>query len=301
MSTGSNAELPPGELCAKVGREDLLPAVMALERGQVCGADEALRLVVEARPSTSTSAAARRAGVPVAPDRRLVRRAGRPRTCSSRRRARRRPRRRARPSRRSPRAATRGRSAAPTNRRTARRTRPRAPARAAPHRGGARALGVASRNAPRRVAHRRARRTSAPRSRSRTCATARSSPRAARAARNAESTPPESRTPTGTSLTRCARTESRRRDAQLFDELRLLVLRGAPSIGAGRAKRRASTRPSSQISRCPGGSLRISRKIVSGAGIELNARNASSASRSISPRGSARSSEANASSPSAAR
>ena len=50
MSTGSNAERAPGELRAKLGREDLLPAVMPLERGQVCGADEALRLVVEARP-----------------------------------------------------------------------------------------------------------------------------------------------------------------------------------------------------------------------------------------------------------
>ena len=54
---------------------------------------------------------------------------------------------------------------------------------------------------------------------------------------------------------------------------------------------------SSQTSVCPAGSLRISRKIEYGAGIELNARNASSASRSISPRGSARSSDANASSP----
>jgi len=49
-----------------------------------------------------------------------------------------------------------------------------------------------------------------------------------------------------------------------------------------------------------GGSFRASRKIVSGVGIELKARKASSASRSISPRGSDSSSEANSSpSPSA--
>ena len=38
------------ELRAGLGREDLLPRVMPLERRQVRGADEALRLVVEARP-----------------------------------------------------------------------------------------------------------------------------------------------------------------------------------------------------------------------------------------------------------
>jgi hypothetical protein len=41
----------------------------------------------------------------------------------------------------------------------------------------------------------------------------------------------------------------------------------------------------------------MSRKIEYGAGIELNARNASSAAASISPRGSARSSDANSSVP----
>ena len=40
----------PGELGARGRREDLLPAVVALERRQVRGADEALRPVVEARP-----------------------------------------------------------------------------------------------------------------------------------------------------------------------------------------------------------------------------------------------------------
>ena len=39
----------PGERGARVRREDLLPAVVALERRQVRGADEALRAVVEAR------------------------------------------------------------------------------------------------------------------------------------------------------------------------------------------------------------------------------------------------------------
>ena len=38
-----------GELRAKVGREDLLPTVVAFEWRQVCRAHEALRLVVEAR------------------------------------------------------------------------------------------------------------------------------------------------------------------------------------------------------------------------------------------------------------
>ena len=44
------AVAPAGQLGARVGREDLLPGVMALERRQVRPADEALRLVVEARP-----------------------------------------------------------------------------------------------------------------------------------------------------------------------------------------------------------------------------------------------------------
>ena len=80
-----------------VRREDLLPAVMALERRQMRGADEALGLVVEARaggrgrkPLDQRPRDARETG-------RRARRGGRRRTCSSRRRARRRPRRRARP------------------------------------------------------------------------------------------------------------------------------------------------------------------------------------------------------------
>ncbi len=40
----------PGQLGPGLAREDLLPAVVALERRQVRGADEALRPVVEARP-----------------------------------------------------------------------------------------------------------------------------------------------------------------------------------------------------------------------------------------------------------
>ena len=67
--------------------------------------------------------------------------------------------------------------------------------------------------------------------------------------------------------------------------------------GPGRASRSISTPLSVQRSRWPAGSLRVSRKIEYGAGIELKARNASSASRSISPRGSARSSDANSSTP----
>ena len=82
--------------------------------------------------------------------------------------------------------------------------------------------------------------------------------------------------------------------AQLLDQLGLVVV-AQLERGPARAARSARSRvlPFSQTSRWPAGSLRVSRKIVSGAGIELKARNASSASRSISPRGRARSSEAN--------
>ena len=86
--------------------------------------------------------------------------------------------------------------------------------------------------------------------------------------------------------------------AQLLDELRLVaVAQLASAAGPGRAYRSSETAPSSQTRTWPAGSLRTSRKIEYGAGIELKARNASSASRSISPRGSARSSEAKRSSP----
>src|SRR3954452_2749694 len=47
---GIERRLPPGQLRPQVGREDLLPAVMALEGRQVSGAHEALGLVIEARP-----------------------------------------------------------------------------------------------------------------------------------------------------------------------------------------------------------------------------------------------------------
>ena len=154
------------QLRAQVRREDLLPAVMALERRQVRGADEPLRLVVEARLRGRASAGARRAGARAARAARRGRRADRRRTCSSRRRARRRPRPRARPSRAPPRAARRGTSAARTSRRTARRTPRRAPAAAAAGRAARAARGGSSRSARRRAARRRARRSCAPRSRS---------------------------------------------------------------------------------------------------------------------------------------
>ena len=51
-----------GQLGARVGGEDLLPAVMPLERRQVRGAHEPLRLVVEARLARGRRAAPRRAG-----------------------------------------------------------------------------------------------------------------------------------------------------------------------------------------------------------------------------------------------
>ncbi len=62
--------------------------------------------------------------------------------------------------------------------------------------------------------------------------------------------------------------------AQLFGEL---VLRAASGSRRRAPRRRGrsggiSTSPPSQASRCPGGSLRASAKIVSGAGIELKAR-----------------------------
>src|SRR5204862_773255 len=44
------ATTPAGQLRPRVRREDLLPAVVALEGRKVCCANEPLRLVVEARP-----------------------------------------------------------------------------------------------------------------------------------------------------------------------------------------------------------------------------------------------------------
>ena len=88
----------PVSSAARVGREDLLPAVVALERRQVrargrsaspCSRSSPWRVELGRR---STSGRARRGERA-----RRARRAGRRRRCSSRRRARRRPRRRARP------------------------------------------------------------------------------------------------------------------------------------------------------------------------------------------------------------
>ena len=100
-----------------------------------------------------------------------------PRMCSSRRRARRRLHRRVRPSRRRPRVVTRGTSAAPTNPRTARRTLLRARGATSPRPDARRARGDESRSAGRPAGRLRARRTTALRTRSRTCAAAPSSPR----------------------------------------------------------------------------------------------------------------------------
>src|SRR5436305_1943704 len=57
-SACSSRRRPSRQLRALVGREDLLPAVMALERRQMSCPREALRLVVEADP-------ARRGGEPL--------------------------------------------------------------------------------------------------------------------------------------------------------------------------------------------------------------------------------------------
>ena len=84
-------------------------------------------------------------------------------------------------------------------------------------------------------------------------------------------------------------------------------MRTSPAgTGAGRAYRLTVISPLSATSVWPGGSLRASLKIVSGEGIELKARNDSSASGSISRenpgwRSRALSSEANESWPAAAR
>ena len=100
-----------------------------------------------------------------------------------------------------------------------------------------------------------------------------------------ESTPPESRTPTGTSATRCARTESRSR-ARSSSASSAVVLGAhvgsrdrAPAARSGRA---ALPPSSSRRGGARAAACATSRKIVSGAGTELKARYASSASRSIS-------------------
>ena len=97
---------------------------------------------------------------------------------------------------------------------------------------------------------------------------------AASAASVPESTPPESSTPTGTSATRCARTESRSRARHSSTS----SASSSPRTGSGpgRAKRSSAIAPSAQVRRWPGGSFRISRKIESGAGTTFVARNASS-------------------------
>ena len=104
----------------------------------------------------------------------------------------------------------------------------------------------------------------------------------------AESTPPESSTPTGTSAIRCVRTESRSRSRS--STARSFVL-GAHRLGRDGGRSGVlldadvlAARRSSQTSTCPGRSFRASVKMVIGAGTKLNARNASRASRSISER-----------------
>ena len=204
---GSNGAAA-GELRARVG-EKISFQPWCRSSGGRCAARRSASPCSRSSPSRSSrqrsTSGAQRASPPTRA------RAGRPRTCSSRRRARRRPRPRARPSRPRGELARRGRSAAPTSPRTARRTRRRARAGAAPRRGAARARGGASRSARRRCARRRARRTSARRSRSRTSAAARRSPAPrARRARPSRRRRRAARRP-GRRSTRCARTESRSR------------------------------------------------------------------------------------------
>jgi hypothetical protein len=278
----------PGQLARARRREDLLPAVVALERRQVRARDEALRLVVEARlrvelgsRSTSgraaarapTRSASRSADVGVVAAEQLV--AALPRQGDldvGRRQLR----------------DEVGRQRRRVGER-ARRMPRRAPAGAALRPGGARARGAASRTAPRPRARRRARRTTPPRTRSRTSAPAPTSPapRAPRARRSRRR--PRAAPPTGTSATRCARTESRSRARSSSTSSASSSCRSGSGPGrANRSSRGAPPLPDEQVA--GPGSFRTSRKIEYGAGIELKARNASSASRSISPRGSALSS-----------
>ena len=101
-----------------------------------------------------------------------------------------------------------------------------------------------------------------------------------------ESTPPESSTPTGTSATRWARTESRSALAQLD---RRAASSGSPRTPLGAAPG-AGARSAGSLTSPPSPDEQVARraacapraKIVSGAGIELKARKAASASRSIS-------------------
>jgi hypothetical protein len=99
-----------------------------------------------------------------------------------------------------------------------------------------------------------------------------------------ESRPPERSTPTGTSAIRCAETESRRRSRSSSASVAVSVASSERLVSArGFVKRssRTSWLPCSHTSTVPGGSFRIPRKIVSGAGTNPNARNASSALTSI--------------------
>ena len=167
---------PPGQLGPRIRREDLLPPVVPLERRQVRRAREPLRLVVEAR-------LARRGRQPL--DRRPRERRQRPDALGEQvgdvgvvaaeqlvaALARERDLHVLRGELRDEVGRQRGR----VGERLVER-RPRAPAGAAPRRAGARARDAASRTAPPPRARRPARRTTPPRTRSRTCAPARSSP-----------------------------------------------------------------------------------------------------------------------------
>ena len=98
--------------------------------------------------------------------------------------------------------------------------------------------------------------------------------RAASAATVPESTPPESRTPTATSASRCARTESRRRSRASAASSRGRL---APHVAGGDGPRPgvaldASRRRPAATRRWPAGSLRASRNIVRGASTALTAR-----------------------------
>ena len=273
------------ELGACVGREDLLPAVVAFERREVRSLDEALGLVVEARAAVASSAAARPADARVVRAARRDLRSGRRRRCSTRRTARRRLLPRARPLRVGPRAARPGTWAAPTSPRTARRTPRRASA-------VARGVGpddqfvvvglVALRDHARVVELVERALLEADRERRHAVAGLLRRKRGER--RRSRRRPRAARRP-GTSLTRCARTESRNRPRS-SSAARPRRRREAPSTGAGRdahtaRARRAVLRRSGCGRQAACGS---GEKIVSGAGIELKARNASSASKSSSPR-----------------
>jgi len=95
----------------------------------------------------------------------------------------------------------------------------------------------------------------------------------------AESTPPDRKAPTGTSLRRCTATESRSAARIFSGEAEEGDLAGRNS---GRQYRNTSTRPPGRaISTCPGGSDRAGGTSVAGAGTYWKDRYRRSASRSI--------------------